>query len=129
MILDTAVMVAFLKGKKETVQKIAELKDDNIRVGITIFTAYELLKGAYLSARQKENVLDVKQTILSLEIFDLSPKACEEAAKIYSELKNAGTLIGEIDIFIAAIARINGEAILTKDKHFEYVKDLELADW
>ncbi len=66
---------------------------------------------------------------LSLEIFDLSPKACEEAAKIYSELKNAGTLIGEVDIFIAAIARINGEAILTKDKHFEYVKDLELADW
>ncbi len=128
-LLDTTVMVAFLKGKMEAIKKINELIENNDRIAITIFTVYELLKGAYLSARHEENVLDVTQAISGLVIFDLSPQACEEAARIYFDLKRTGTLIGEIDILIAAIAKINGEAILTRDKHFKCIKGLELANW
>ena len=91
-------------------------------------TAYELLKGAYLSVRRKENLLNVKETISNLQILDLSPEACIEAAEIYSELKTAGRLTSEFDILMAAIAKANGQAILTNDRHFKSIKGLQLIE-
>jgi tRNA(fMet)-specific endonuclease VapC len=122
-------MVALLKGKPDTVEKINALLEKNDRISITVITAYELLKGDYLSSRRQENTLDVKEAIFNLQILDLSPQACAEAAEIYSELKNAGTIIGEFDVLIAAIAKTNDEAILTYDKHFKAINELRLIKW
>jgi tRNA(fMet)-specific endonuclease VapC len=126
-ILDTTVIVALLKGKTETLAQINKLLEKEDTLGITTITAYELLKGAALSAKQKENTQAVKEVISNLQIFDLSPQACEEAAEIYSELENAGKIISEFDILIAAIAKTNNEAILTYDKHFKTIKGLHLT--
>jgi tRNA(fMet)-specific endonuclease VapC len=126
-ILDTTVIVALLKGKTETIAQIKKLLEKEDTLGITTITAYELLKGAALSAKQKENTQAVKEVISNLQIFDLSPQACEEAAEIYSELENAGKIISEFDILIAAIAKTNNEAILTYDKHFRTIKGLHLT--
>jgi predicted nucleic acid-binding protein len=54
-----------------------------------------------------------------MQILDLTFNACQEAAKIYKELKNKGTMAGEFDILIAAITRANHEELVTRDEHFE----------
>ena len=128
-IIDTNVMVALLKGSSEAVEKIGELVDKTNRVSITIITVYELLKGVYLSSKRQENLMDVRQAISNIQVLDLSPDACEEASNIYCELHKSGKLISEFDILIAAIAKTNGEAILTRDKHFRSIKGLELIKW
>jgi tRNA(fMet)-specific endonuclease VapC len=125
-ILDTTVIVALLKGKTETLAEINKLIEKEDSLGITTITAYELLKGAYLSTKQKENIQAAKEVIANLQIFDLSPQACEEAAEIYKELNNSGKIISEFDILIAAIAKTNNETILTYDKHFKAIKGLHL---
>jgi tRNA(fMet)-specific endonuclease VapC len=122
-------MVAFLKGTIDAVKKIEELTNQGDAIAVTTITVYELLKGAQLSSRQKENILDVTEAISSVQILDLSKDACLEAAKIYFALKEEGKLIGEFDILIAAIAKTNGEAILTRDQHFKSVPGLILANW
>lgn len=125
-VLDTTVIVALLKGKSETVAKINELQENNDNLSITIITAYELLKGAYLSAKPQENTLIVKEAIANLQVLELSPQACVEAAEIFSELKNTGKIISEFDVLIAAIAKTNNESILTYDKHFKTISGLRL---
>ena len=127
-IIDTSVMVAFLKGSPDTVNKIDELTK-NGKVAITTITYYELLKGASLSLMRQENLLEITKLITNMVIVDLSLEACAEAAEIYRELKEDGRLIGEFDIIIAAIARTNHEALLTLDKHFKSVRGLELTNW
>jgi tRNA(fMet)-specific endonuclease VapC len=122
-------MVALLKGKPDAVEKINTLLENNERISITVITAYELLKGAYLSSRRQENTLNVKEAISNLQILDLTPQACTEAAEIYSKLKNAGKIIGEFDVLIAAIAKTNDEVILTYDKHFKAITGLRLIKW
>ena len=37
--------------------------------------------------------------------------------------------MGEFDVLIAAIAKTNGEGILTRDKHFKLIKGLQIANW
>jgi tRNA(fMet)-specific endonuclease VapC len=128
MIIDTSVMVAFLKGLPDVVDKIDELTKKST-VSITTITYYELLKGASLSLMRQENLSAVTKALANLVIIDLSLEACAEAAEIYRELKEEGCLIGEFDILIAAIARSNHETLLTRDKHFKCVKGLELANW
>jgi tRNA(fMet)-specific endonuclease VapC len=122
-------MVSFLNGTPEAVKKIEELTNQGDIIAITTITIYELLKGAQLSSRQKENLLEVTEAISTVQILDLSNDACLEAARIYCTLEEEGKLIGEFDILIAAIAKTNGQAILTRDQHFKSVPGLILATW
>jgi tRNA(fMet)-specific endonuclease VapC len=127
-IIDTSVMVAFLKGLPDAVDKIDELTK-NGNVSITTITYYELLKGASLSSMRQENLSEITKAIANIIVVDLSLEACAEAAEIYRELKEEGRLIGEFDIIIAAIARANHETLLTSDKQFKCIKGLKLANW
>lgn len=126
-IIDTSVMIPFLNGSPEAVEKVHELSNTrNQVVEITIITVYELLKGASLSSKPQENLKHVKDVISNLQVLDLSPEACEEASSIFCELKKSGRMISEFDILIAAIAKTNGEPILTNDQHFKAVHGLQL---
>jgi len=118
-ILDTDILVALLKGTPQAIQKITSIEKNGDPLSTTIITVYELLKGAYLSDRFEENLAKVTDSLSSIQILDLSFNACEEAAKIYKELKTKGYLVGEFDILIAAITRTNNQTLITRDEHFQ----------
>ena len=118
-ILDTDILVALLKGSPGAIQKITSIEEKGQIISTTIVTVYELLKGAYLSSRCDENLVRVTDVISNMQILDLTFNVCEEAAKIYRELKTNGKLVGEFDILIAAIARTNNEELITRDEHFK----------
>jgi tRNA(fMet)-specific endonuclease VapC len=129
-ILDTDIIVALLKGTPHAIQKITSIEEKGETISTTIVTVYELLKGAYLSRRCDENLADVSDVISSMQILDLTFNACQEAAKIYKELKNKGTMVGEFDILIAAITRANQEELVTGDEHFELlIPQSKLQKW
>ena len=129
-ILDTDILVALLKGTPEAIQKIKSLEEKGDAIATTIITAYELLKGAYLSHRHEENLAKVNDSISNMQILDLSFNACNEAAKIYKELKNKGSMAGEFDILIAAITRTNNETLVTRDEHFKLlIPSPKLLNW
>ena len=128
-IIDTSVMIALLKGTPDAKEKIAELLNQNDLPAVTIITVYELLKGAYLSSKKQENLTDVKEALSNMQILELSTEACEEASNIYCELYRSGKLISEFDILIAAVAKTQGQTLLTRDQHFISIKGLNLILW
>jgi tRNA(fMet)-specific endonuclease VapC len=129
-ILDTDIIVALLKGTPGAIQKINLIEEKGEPISITIVTVYELLKGAYLSRRCEENLAKVTDVISNMQILDLTFNACQEAAKIYKELKNKGSMVGEFDILIAAITRANNEELVTRDEHFELlIPESKILKW
>jgi predicted nucleic acid-binding protein len=129
-ILDTDLIVALLKGTPDAIQKITSIEEKGETISTTIVTVYELLKGAYLSRRCEENLAKVTDTISNMQILDLTFNACQEAAKIYKDLKNKGTMVGEFDILIAAITRTNNQDLVTRDEHFELlIPQSKLQKW
>ena len=129
-ILDTDILVGLLKGAPDAIQKITSIETKGDTISTTTISAYELLKGAYLSQKQEENLEKVTDTISNMQILDLSLNACQEAAKIYKELKNKGRMIGEFDILIAAITKTNNEALVTRDNHFNLLlPSTKLLQW
>jgi tRNA(fMet)-specific endonuclease VapC len=127
-IIDTSVMIPFLNGSPEAVDRVSAMLNNGDAV-ITIITAYELLKGARLSSNPQENLKEVREVISNLRILDLSIESCEEASRIFGNLSQVGKMISEFDILIAAIAKINNEAILTRDQHFKFIEGIELTQW
>ena len=127
-IIDTNVMIPFLSGSPEEVSKVREVSISG-QVVITIITAYELLKGAQRSSKPENNLKDIKEAISKMQVLDLSQEACEEASNIFCELKKSGKMISEFDILIAAIAKTNGEDILTRDQHFKCIRGIDLMQW
>lgn len=117
-----------MNGSPEIVAKVRQATQMNSRIVITIITAYEMLKGASLSSKPEQNLKKVKDMISSIQVLDLTPDACEEASNIFADLKKNGTPVGEFDILIAAIAKTNGETLLTCDKHFRIISGLKLSE-
>ena len=129
MILDTDILIALLKGETDANKAMQGLEEKSDRVATTIITAYELLKGAYLSSKPKDNLAEVQKLLSNIEVLDLTLQACEEASKIYRALRKAGYLTGEFDVLIAAIARTYDETIMTRDEHFAFIRGIKVTDW
>jgi len=118
-----------MQGKKDAHKAMQDLEEKNDRIATTIISAYELLKGAYVSSRPERNFAKIQDLLSNIEVLYLTLQACQVASDIYHDMRKAGCLIGEFDVLMAAIAKANGEAILTRDKHFKLVKGLDLANW
>jgi len=129
LILDTDILIALLKGETDANEAMQGLEEKNDRVATTIITAYELLKGAYLSSKPKDNLAEVQKLLSNIEVLDLTLQACEEASIIYRDVKRAGCLTGEFDVLIAAIARTCNETIMTRDEHFALIRGIKVTNW
>jgi tRNA(fMet)-specific endonuclease VapC len=126
--LGTDILVALLRGDEEAKGAIAALEDQGETINTTVITAYELLKGAAASTREKSGS-DVTGLLSQLGILTLTVEACSEAAQILPALRKNGRTIGEFDILIAAIAISNREDLLTRDGHFGMVDRLHVRGW
>ncbi len=129
LILDTDILVALLKGKRDANEAMQGLQEKGDAAATTIISAYELLKGAYLSSRPKDNLAEVQELLSNIHVLDLTQKACEEASVIYRDLRKTGSLIGEFDVLIAAIVRTYDETIMTRDEHFAFIRGTKVTEW
>jgi len=120
--LDSDILIDFLNNKKEAVQKINELKKENIALSITSINSFELLNIA-----SKEKLEKIRNFLFNFRVYNFDFESSEKAAQIFQELKSRGAILDLADIMIAAIALSNDEPLLTRNiKHFERIKELKI---
>jgi predicted nucleic acid-binding protein len=129
VILDTDALIALLKGDPDAGKAIRSLEEKDDQVTTTIISAYELLRGAYISSNPEKNLAEVQEMLSNIEVLDLTLQACEEASKIYRDLRKEGCLIGEDDVLIAGIALTRAKAIVTRDAHFKLIPGINTVEW
>ncbi|MBO3755271.1 MAG: type II toxin-antitoxin system VapC family toxin, partial [Candidatus Brockarchaeota archaeon] len=122
--LDTDVLVSLLKGDSEASLLVKSLEEKGERIKTTVITTYELLKGASISSRPDENLGLVRNLISNVVILVLDERSADSAAYIYQRVRRKGTMIGEFDILIAAIAMKEDEVLVSRDEDFLKVEGL-----
>ena len=118
-LLDTNIVIDFLRGKKSIVEKIGQILPQGI--GISAVSLAELYHGAYKSSRPKYNLEKVDEfiSVPEISVVDLDKQIAKHYGKMLAELESGGIKLAEIDMLIAATAGANGLKILTEDKkHF-----------
>lgn len=126
-LLDTNICSALMKGNRQAALQFNRVFPQCYTTTIVIA---ELYKGIFGSQQMQRNLeaLEELTTYLVIESFDLS--AAEEFGRIQAELKQLGKPTGEIDAFIAAVARSRRSVLVTNNtRHFENIAQLQLEDW
>ena len=120
ILLDTNIIIAFLKNDPEIVKKARSLR----RIHISVITVGELLYGAWNSAQRDDNLSLFRNFFDECSIIPINEETADEYAKIRFELKVNGTPIPENDLWIAATAKIHGYTLISRDIHLLNIKDI-----
>ncbi len=90
---------------------------------------YEIKRGLMaVNATAQEREFD--KLCHDFEIGEMSTSIWLESARLYAANKQAGRMIDDADLFIAAFCIVNGYTLVTNNtKHFEGFENLKLVNW
>jgi tRNA(fMet)-specific endonuclease VapC len=126
-IIDTDILIDFLRNQKEAVAFITQLEEKKTRLSTTAINAFELYYGAHKSRQSVQTLQSTKKLLDRLVLLPLTPRSAQRAGHIYAELELEGQPIGLRDTFIAAIALTRKYSVATRNtEHFKKVKGLTL---
>ena len=131
--LDSSVIIDLLRKKLDFTQLESKFGENEI-AKIPSPAIIEIIRGLYLNSNiynigenEKEKI---NKLLSSFPILDLDKESSILAGEIEANLINTGNVIDIEDIMIAAIAKRNGERLITRNiKHFERIKDLEVEGY
>lgn len=127
-VIDTDILIDFLRNKKEAVALIAQLEEQKTLLCTTTINAFELYHGAYKSNFASQNLQATKNLLERLVVFPLNYRSAQKAGEIYSQLESEGHPVGVKDTLIAAIALTRKSAVATRNiEHFKKIKNLNLV--
>lgn len=127
--LDTNICIYIIKKQPENVLK----KFEKLNIGdvcISSMTLAELMYGVEKSHHIQKNKTALQEFTLPLEIVSFDEKAASHYGHIRAYLQKEGTLIGPLDLLIAAHAQsLNLILVTNNKKEFARVPRLKIEDW
>ncbi len=124
IVLDTNIYCDFAEGLPDAVDAMATYGE---YIFIPSIVIGELSFGFMKGSRQQFNEKKLQQIIsrLRIEIIDVNKDVARRYALIYLSLVKKGAKIPINDVWIAACCMEVGGTLLTRDKHFEFVDQIE----
>ena len=123
--LDTNALSAFADGDPKLLRAMgteSELALPTIVLGEYFYGIRQSrLRAAYESW--------IEANLVFFEVLAVGRETAARYSEIRHELKAAGRPIPGNDLWIAAIARQHGLALLTRDRHFQAVHRLQVRSW
>lgn len=124
-ILDTNIVIPLFEGEQAIVEKIEKLNE----VFIPAIVLGELFYGAYNSAKKETNLERINRFKQQVFILDCDEFTADVYGQIKKGLKDKGQPIPENDIWIAALAKQYQLTLVTRDRHFNRVENLNVEYW
>jgi tRNA(fMet)-specific endonuclease VapC len=125
LIFDTNALSAFADGDT----KLRKAVEDHVDLVLPIIVLGEYLFGIRHSRWRARYETWLRGTLRLFVVLELGAGTAERYAEIRSELKTAGRPIPTNDLWVAALTREHGHALLTRDAHFEAVRGLHRVTW
>lgn len=124
LVLDTNIYCDFAEGLPDAVDAIATYGQSIFIPSVVIG---ELFFGFMKGSRQQFNEKKLRQVVsrLKIEIIDVNTDVARKYAMIYLSLQERGIKIPINDVWIAACCMEVGGILLTRNKHFELVDQIE----
>jgi len=128
-LLDTNICIYIAKHRPPEVgQRLAELKAGE--VGMSLITFGELYYGAQKSVQREKSLKKLWQIVNYIPVIAPSAETGEHYGMIRAFLEQAGTPIGNNDLWIAAHARhLNVTLVTNNIREFKRIPDLSVENW
>lgn len=126
--LDTNTITDFLHKNRNVIGNMerAMLNDDTIFIDPIVY--YEISRWLRFANHPKQ-LRKFETLYANSPQLEFDQRALEKSIEIYNQLRN-GQLIEDNDIFIAAMAMVNGCTLVTaNEKHFSRIEGLRYVNW
>ena len=126
--LDTNICIYLLNHVPEVLSKYDNKRNEG--VAISTITLAELEYGLCESSAYERNRKALLAFLAIVDVLPFDDSATIQYGKIRVGLERKGTLIGLMDMLIAAHAKSKGLVIVTNNvREFERVEGLKLENW
>ena len=122
-LVDTSWLVEHLRRNEEAVERLDSLSGDGL--AISIVSVAELQVGVFRSNDPAGAAMIVNRLISALDLSGLDEPVCTRFGREKAALLDRGQIIGDADLLIAATALHHGLTLLTLDRDFERVDNLQ----
>lgn len=129
LLLDTNICIFIIKRRPVAVlERFREYEIGDL--GISSITLSELRYGVVKSEHREENARALDEFTTPLEIIPFDENAALAYGEIRATLERAGTVIGSMDMLIAAQAVALSIPLVTNNtREFQRVRGLTILDW
>jgi tRNA(fMet)-specific endonuclease VapC len=129
VMLDTNICIYLIKQQPSTVIERFQLQPVG-EIGISSITAAELAYGVSKSRSASKNRHALEQFLAPLEVAAFDQAAAWSYGRLRGQLEVKGTLIGSMDMLIAAHALSLGVRLVSNNvREFRRVPGLRLENW
>lgn len=128
-LLDTDIAIYIIKKKSERLlRKLDAFRPEQIMV--STITVAELELGAAKSEHPERNRLALTKFLIPFSILDFDYSAARVCGRIRATLEARGTVIGPMDLLLAAQAVSRELGLVTNNvREFRRVEDLLVENW
>ena len=127
--LDTNTCIYIIKQKpSEVIERFKRTKISQI--GISSITLSELIYGVSKSSKPNQNQVALAQFIAPLVMLPYGDEAAQYYGELRAYIEKQGTLIGSLDMLIAAHALSIACTLVTNNKkEFIRIPNLKIDNW
>jgi tRNA(fMet)-specific endonuclease VapC len=125
VILDTNALSALLDKEAALLEAIRDSRE----LALPVIVLGEFRFGISVSRRRDEYLAWLRRDLPLFRVLPVVEETSVYYATIRSELKAGGSPIPENDAWIAALARQHRMPIVSRDTHFDKVKNIERLGW
>ena len=120
--MDTNRIVDLFRGDAELAEQLGTCEE----VWIPLIVLGEIKAGFHGGTQQRRNEMLLSRLLAKTTVDVLLPsrETTEHYARIFVQLKRAGTPIPDNDLWIAALVLEHNLILITQDQHFERIPQL-----
>jgi|SRR5947209_11567788 len=120
--LDTNRLTDLFQGDTALAERLEACEE----VWIPLIVLAEIKAGFYGGTQQHRNEILLRKLLTKTTVGVLQPgrETAEQYARVFVQLKRAGTPIPDNDLWIAALALEHNLLLITRDKHFQHIPQL-----
>jgi len=127
---DTSFVIDFLRGDKKAVSMVENFKEKDEFMSLAAPSLIELISSAQLGIKRNQEKDKISRFISSITVLSLDKDSAFLAGELEGDLIMAGEQIGNSDVMIGAIAKSNGESLITRNvKHFSKIQRLKVISY
>lgn len=119
ILLDTNAAIYYLQGDKKSISVIDELRTQEQHIGISVISEMEILSFPNLDGIQ---IIKISEWLRTLVLISVDSRIAREAAKFRRIYR-----IKTPDALIASTAFVYGARVVTRDKDFKKITQLEVV--
>ena len=121
-LVDTTWVIEYLRGNQTIIQRLQSYSDEGL--AIAIVSLAELYEGVFRSNNPAGNETILKDFLTGVTILGIDEEVCIIFGREMARLRQVGMAVGDMDVLIAATALRHDLTLLTADRDFERVENL-----